>query len=251
MCIVARINAIAAMILVIVAVGPACGAADGIPPTDLVEAEDASTCTISGKHNVYAYPRSVGRKVVVLQEGAQLTFTTTSSAVSLRLPPIFLSPGPYYGNWLDARLRWRVDTGPWHELAQAAAADEVSIARGLFEGEHTIALEAVGGPCCVDAFRVSDGSYGSITGVIYAKQYSELLTDVRADLFQGDELVRTEYVRSPHSGGFLLGALPPATYRVRFTAAGWLPAERRGVKIARPGDASSVGAVTRRRWCRL
>jgi hypothetical protein len=54
----------------------------------LLEAEDSCSCTISGKHRVITYPRSVGRQVVILQQGARLTSTIYAPVVYLRLPPL-------------------------------------------------------------------------------------------------------------------------------------------------------------------
>src|SRR5262249_240982 len=80
-------------------------------------------------------------------------------------------------------------------------------------------------------------------GTIVAKDYSELLTDVRAYLFQGDRLVRTEHVRNPRSGGFEILGMRAGTYRLRIHAVGWIDATLSDLKIKGPGDRLDVGVI--------
>src|SRR5688500_15337728 len=65
----------------------------------LIEAEDAALCATTGRVATLIYPRSVGRKMVLLHPGSRLTTLTESRNVSLVLPPVFTSPGPRYGNF--------------------------------------------------------------------------------------------------------------------------------------------------------
>ena len=81
----------------------------------IVEAEDATCCRIEGKHDSWIYPRGVGRQSVALFEGSQLSISNDARAVYLRLPAVFASPGPRYGDFADARLRVRIDERPWQE----------------------------------------------------------------------------------------------------------------------------------------
>src|SRR5262245_7332779 len=168
----------------------------------LVQAEDPSVCSGEGRVETLIYPRSVGRKMAMLYPESRLTTTTEMANVSIILPPVFETPGPRYGNFLECRLRVRVDDMPWKELTLATARSETILAENLPPGKHTIIVEPVGGLAIVDAFRFTKKPMAGVTGTIVATDYSELLTDARADLFQGERLVRTEFVRSPRSGMF-------------------------------------------------
>src|SRR5262245_31706423 len=64
------------------------------PAWHTVEAADAMSCSIEGKHAIQVYPRSVGRQSVFLFEGSRLTVSTKAQAVYLRLPTVFATPGP-------------------------------------------------------------------------------------------------------------------------------------------------------------
>lgn len=209
----------------------------------LVQAEDTAVCPTQGRVETHIYPRTVGRKMIMLHPGSRLTTTTEMSNISLLLPPVFDSPGPRYGNFLHCRLRVRVDDLPWRELALATARPETVIAENLPPGKHTILVEPVNGTALVDAFRYTRQPMAGFLLDVFATDYSELLTDVRIDLFQQDQLLRTEYVRSPHTGHVEILGLRPGQYRLRIRAAGWLDATIDDAKIERPGHRVDLGAV--------
>jgi hypothetical protein len=213
----------------------------------LVQAEDPKICKIEGRVDTQIYPRSVGRKIAVLQSGSRLTMTTEMSNVSIILPPVFDSPGPRYGNFLASRLRVRVDDQPWRELAMATARPETILAENLLPGKHTVTVEPVGGPAAVDAFRLTKEAMAGVYGTIHASDYSELLTDVRVDLFLGQRLVQTEYVRHPRTGDFEIYALAAGNYRIRIAAAGWKPETIEDLKIKGPGHRLDVGTIVLKR----
>jgi len=209
----------------------------------LVQAEDPKACTVEGRVQTHIYPRSVGRKMVMLHPGSRLTTTTEMTNLSILLPPVFDSPGPRYGYFLACRLRVRVDELPWQELALATARSETILAENLPPGKHIITVEPVDGTAVVDAFRFSTKPLAGLTGTIVAADYSELLTDVRADLFQGDRLVRSEYERAPRSGGFEIYGMEAGVYRLRVRAAGWKDATLADLKINGPGHRRDVGII--------
>ena len=211
-------------------------------PWVVVEAENRLACKTTGPASVWIYPRTTGGKVVYLRQGARLTVTGFGRAIYVRLPIIFETPGPHYGHFLGARLRWRIDGGKWQGLGQAAVPREVALAENLSPAEHTLTLEPIGS-CCVDGFRFAARPVGRITGMLVARDWSELLTDCRADVFRGGRLVRVQYVRSPHDMRFVIAGLDPGKYRLRLTAAGWGPVEVRGIKLPRPGAKVDVGVV--------
>src|SRR5947208_1073568 len=66
----------------------------------VVQAVNRSYCSVLGRTDTYLYPRSVGRKIVMLAPGSRLTTTTEMGNVSLIFPPIFETPGPRYGDFL-------------------------------------------------------------------------------------------------------------------------------------------------------
>jgi hypothetical protein len=201
-----RLLAVCVLILVtpLVRAQPPASADDFV----LVQAEDPKICKVEGRAETHIYPRSVGRKMAMLYPGSRLTMTTEMSNVSIILPPVFESPGPRYGNFLASRLRVRVDDQPWRELVLATARPETIIAENLPAGKHTITVEPVGGLTVVDAFRLTQKAMAGLYGTVVASDYSELLTDVRMDVFQGERLVLTEYVRHPRTGEFEIPGPP-------------------------------------------
>ena len=212
-------------------------------PWTVVEAEDPNACRIEGQSSVQVYPRTVGRRAVILLPGSRLTASTEARAVYLRLPVVFASPGPRYMNLAGSRLRVRVDERPWQEIALAVARQELPVAEDLPPGKHVITVEPVDGFAAVDGFRFAPAPLSSLQGTIVTADYSELLTDVRADIFTGDRLVRTEYVRSPITGQFEVWGLAPGHYRILLTAAGWTPHDIAEVAIQRPGQTVDLGIV--------
>lgn len=221
------------------------------PLCQIVEAADTTSCRIEGKNSIQVYPRSVGRQSVFLFEGSRLTVSTKARAVYLRLPAVFATPGPRYSDFTDARLRIRIDERPWQEIALATARQEWPIAEDLSPGEHRIVVEPVGTMAAVDGFRFAAEPLSGLLGTIIAAGYSELLTDVRAEVFSEAQHVRTDYVRSPLTGHFEIWGLAPGAYKLRITAAGWLPHEVPEVVIRRPGQHIDLGtiAVTRDPRC--
>jgi hypothetical protein len=209
----------------------------------LVHAADSGARSAQGRVETLVYPRTVDRKIAMLYPESRLTTTTEMANISVILPPVFETPGPRYGSFLECRLRVRVDDLPWRELAVATARSETIVAENLPKGKHTVTVEPVGGFAVVEAFRTTNKPMAGLWGTIVAKDYSELLTDVRADLFQGDRLVRTEHVRNPRSGGFEILGLRAGTYRLRIDAAGWIDATLADLKIEGPGDRLDVGGV--------
>ncbi len=209
----------------------------------LIEAEDAAVCSATGRVETHIYPRSVGRKMVLLHPGSRLTTVTESANASIIVPPVFASPGPRYGNFLPCRLRIRVDELPWQVLALATARGETIIAENLLPGKHTIVVEPVDGIAVVDAFRFSDTPMAGFVGTIVAGDYSELFTDARIDVFQNETLVRTEYVGRPRLGTFEVLGLPAGVYRLNIRAAGWIEATLSGLTIEGPGHRPDIGLI--------
>lgn len=197
----------------------------------IVEAEDTTQCRVEGKSHSVIYPRSVGRKCVILSEGATLTATGVGRAVYLRLPTVFASPGPRYGDFIAASLRVRIDGGEWQTVMMATARQEWPVAENLPDGKHQVEVQAVDGSPAVDGFRFADRPLNAVLGSIFTAGYSELLTDVRVDLIDESNRMRTEYVRSPLTGTFEIWGLAPGSYRVVVTAAGWLPVEVKNVVV--------------------
>jgi hypothetical protein len=200
----------------------------------LLPASDPRTCSVEGRVETQVYPRSVGRKIAMLHPGSRLTTTTEMNNISILLPPVFESPGPRYGNFLACRLRVRIDDLPRQELMLAAARSETILAENLPPGKHTVTVEPVDGFAVVEAFRFAKSPMAGVAGTIVSANDSELLTDVRADLFQGERLVRTEYVRSPRSGGFEILGMQAGEYRLRIRAAGWKDATTANGRVLGP-----------------
>ena len=144
---------------------------------------------------------------------------------------------------MDARLRVRIDEGPWQTISLATARQEWPIAEGLPPGQHRVVVEPVGSLAAIDGFRLATEPLNGLFGSLFATGYSELLTDVRVDLFANDQRVRTEYVRSPVTGTFELWGIAPGTYRLLITAAGWMPHEIPEIVIRGRGQKLDLGTI--------
>lgn len=203
----------------------------------VVEAEDTTQCRVVGTSLSAIYPRSAGRKCVILSEGAKLTATGVGRAIYLRLPTVFHTPGPRYAEFVDARLRVRIDGGEWRTLSMATARQEWPLAEDLADGKHQVEVEPIEGLAAVDGFRFADQPLNAVLGSIFTGGYSELLTDVRVDLIDETQRVRSVYVRSPLTGTFEVWGLAAGTYRVVVTAEGWLPVEVPNVSVSRESSA--------------
>ena len=210
----------------------------------LIEAEDPAFCKSEGRAETHIYPRTVGRKMVMLHPGSRLTTTTEMKNISLILPPVFAAPGPRYGNFLSCRLRVRVDDSPWRILSLATARRETIVAENLPPGKHTVTVEPVDGIAVVDAFRFSDTPMAGFTGTLVPVDYSELFTDARVDIFRNELLIRTEYVGCPRSGEFEIFGLSAGVYRLNIRAAGWTDATLYGLKIEGTGHRPDLGVIT-------
>ncbi|MDO9541585.1 MAG: carboxypeptidase-like regulatory domain-containing protein [Kiritimatiellia bacterium] len=201
----------------------------------ILGADDIAPGLLEGGVLTQLYPRSVGRKVLFLGEKARVTVSGSGRAIYLRLPIIFQTPGPFYSIGMSAfklryysiemsafKLRYRIDDRPWQEIVQYAVSEVVVLAEDLPLGRHTVIVEpTVGARCAVAGFCFAPQPLTSIRGIITTYNYSELLVDVRADIFKDDKIIRTDYVRSPHSGRFSIIGLAPGRYCLRLTAAGW------------------------------
>lgn len=209
-----------------------------------IEAEDSKACHVEGKTFVFEHPRSTGTQVLYLTPGARLVVSGTGRAVYLCLPPVFHSPGPRYDSAASARLRFRVDDRPLREIAMATVRRVVPLAEELPEAGHRVEIELVAGAGCgIDAFLFAAEPLAAVQGVIASKDYSELLTDVRAELVASGKVVRTDYVRNPVNGTFDIVGLEPGTYRLRLSAHGWLTSQTEPFAIDRTGQKVDLGVI--------
>lgn len=218
----------------------------------IVEAEDPQLCQAAGEATLVHFPP---QDVMVLRPEASLTVSFDARAIYLRLPLEFTAPGPGYGLNCDpgAKLRCSVDDRVVAEVFPFRLPREFPLVEDLAAGRHTLRVEAVGATCAVDGFRLAQGPLSRIQGLITADVYSELLVDVRAEVFGETGLVRTEYVRTPHDGGsFQIVGLVPGVYRLLLTAAGWEPLSVPAVTVEREGMVVDVGVLVLRRsqWAR-
>ena len=212
--------------------------------TTRIEAEDGNACRVEGKTFVFEHPRSTGTQVLYLTPGARLVVSGMGRAVYLCLPPVFHSPGPRYDSAVSARLRFRVDDRPMREVVIVTAGRVVPLAEDLPEGGHRVEIElASGAGCGIDVFLFAAEPLAAVQGVIATKDYSELLTDVRAELVVNGRVVRTEYVRNPINGTFEIIGLHPGTYRLRLSAHGWIASETKPFIIGQAGHKVDLGVV--------
>jgi len=211
-----------------------------------VDAADPLAVSVEGKSATDIFPRSIGRQIRGLRPGAKLTLTCNARALYLRFPVLFASPGPYYGDWSAGRLRAQIDGGAWKEYASAEFGRVAPLVEDLPPGTHTVVLEPVGGNAALESIGVASEALSELHGAILG-EYAELLTDVRAEIYAGENLVRSEVVRAPQNGRFEILGLVPGKYRVRFVAAGWLPQEIKEALITKPGQKVDLGALYLRR----
>jgi hypothetical protein len=209
----------------------------------IIPAADGTLVRLDGPQNVRIYPRSTGENVVWLAgPGSSATVTGTGRAIYLMMPATFMSPGPYYGNMAGSALRYRVDDRPWQTLEVVSSARDIALAEDLSAGPHTVRVEPVRGQVGLGSFHFSPAPLSRLGGTVTAEEFGELMTDVRADVFQDDALVRSTYTRNPVNGKWSILGLAPGSYRVRFMANGWRPREITAV-VARAGEKIELGNV--------
>jgi hypothetical protein len=174
-----------------------------------------------GEHETYVYPRSTGREALLLPEGSRVVVNHTGRTVYLTLPPCFETPGPRYGSFIAAQFRYRIDEGPWTQIAIVDSPNQLVLGEGLDAGTHRVEIETVRHIVPIAEIIFSEEPVCGIRGILTSSSYTELLTDVRIDTFAGEQLLRTDTVRNPVSATFALLGLEPGTYRFRLTASGW------------------------------
>lgn len=213
-------------------------------PTIRIEAENSESCRVFGTQYVYEHPRSTGVTVVSLNKGSRVTVAQYGRAVYLILPPTFPTPGPWYASQSGVRLRCRVDARPVRDVWCVTARRNVPLAENLPPGRHKVEVAvAEGGYAVIDAFVFSSRPLSMVQGVITSDEYSELLTDVRADLIAGGKVLRSEYVRNPVNSTFELLDVAPGRYQLRFTANGWATRATAPFTVSRPGQKVDVGVI--------
>ena len=209
-----------------------------------IEAEDPVSCPTTGRARTYGYPRSTGMIVRKLGEGARLSVTSYGRAAYLELPPLFLSPGPWYGSYTGAEMRWRIDDRAWQRIHVQTAARLIPLAEDLGPGEHRVEVESISDrEPMLDAILFSTQPLAGIHGIITTNGYSETLTDVRAEVMAGDRIVQTRYVRNPINGRFVLLGLEPGTYRLRLVADAYKPFVTDSFTIERRGEKIDLGVI--------
>lgn len=192
-----------------------------------LDAADETQCKVEGRAQRYDYPRTVGRTVLQLNEGSKLTIAAPGRAFYLQFPPQFQTPGPFYSFPDASKLRWNIDGGEWHEINVLHSELEVPLELYLRDGMHTVMIECLSGNCMLNGLRAARVPLNSVGGRILTRDYGELLTDVRAQIFDGNKLLRDETVRNPFDGAFIVNGLPLGAFTLRLTAAGWKPYETR------------------------
>jgi hypothetical protein len=105
-----------------------------------------------------------------------------------------------------------------------------------------VRIEPLEGACTLDSFTFAASPLSQIGGSITASNFAELLTDVRAEVFRDERLVFSGTTRNPVNGKWSVSGLPPGSYRIRLTAAGWKPREIT-TAIHRAGQKVDVGVV--------
>lgn len=208
-----------------------------------INAEDRKSYHVEGASQVYEHPRSVGKSVLSLSQGSRVTVSQDGRAVYLCLPATFPTPGARYDSGTGSKLRCRVDDRPAQDVWFATARQIIPLSENLPPGRHVVEVVAAERYSVIDAFVFSSQPLSVVQGVVTTDGYSELLMEVRAELFAGDKLIRSEYVRNPVNGTFDLLDVAPGTYRLRFTANGFGSHESAPFTIAHAGEKIDLGVI--------
>ena len=153
---------------------------------------------------------------------------------------------PAYGSPNLGRILVRIDGGEPTIIEPRSESLEVTSARGLVNGEHTLHVahrrRENGSGCRIEGFRVFDAPTGDLQFAINGED-DAFLVEARAIVTRGENVVRNTLVRNWLNGQCRLAGLPPGIdYTMKISATGWQSATVKDITIAE-NQATTLPAI--------
>ncbi len=192
--------------------------------TEWIKAADVSRVKRDGNWREATFRYAEQAHLQTDTNGSSLLFHFEGADVMIRLGQHGV---PAYGNPNSGMLSIKVDDGEEIKLYPLNEPRETVIARKLSSSKHTLLLINKNGDTgslnCIEAFGCSTEPSGELSFSL-SGQNNAYLTDARAILYLGDEVVANRLVRNWLTGKCRLTGLPPGKgYRLELHALGWIP----------------------------
>lgn len=176
-------------------------------------------------------------------DGAALEVRFHGTGIAIRLAN---NAVPAYGSPNLGRILVRIDGGPPTIIEPRSESLEVTPARGLENGEHTLRVvhrrREGGSGCRIEGFRVFDAPTGDLQFAINGED-DAFLVEARAVVTRGDRVLRNTLVRNWLNGQCRLTGLPPSDdYTMTISATGWRSVTVENITIAK-NEATNLPAI--------
>ena len=214
---------------------------------EVVQAIDQTRVGRSGswQENRFRFARNASLQTD--EDDAALTFDFEGTGIAVRLGGHNV---PAYGTPNLGTILVSIDGGDERVIPPRATPRELTLARGLSNGRHTVRLVhrrgSDGAGCRVESFRVPAQSTGDVRVPVNGEENAHLV-DCRAILKRGDQVVRNTLVRNWLTGQCSLTGIPPGDdYSLEIHATGWTTASTTRFSV-KAGDTTALDAIYLRR----
>jgi hypothetical protein len=176
-------------------------------------------------------------------DGSALEVRFQGTGIAIRLAN---NAVPAYGSPNLGRILAQIDGSQPTIIEPRSESLEVTLARGLVNGEHTLHVahhrREDGSGCRIEGFRVFGAPTGDLQFAINGED-NAFLVDARAIVTRGESVVRNTLVRNWLNGQCRLAGLPPGNdYTMTISAAGWRPVTLEDITIAK-NEATTLPAI--------
>lgn len=213
----------------------------------VVPAVDAKQVSRDGSWQESRFRYAKTTSLQTNEDGAALTFAFEGTGVAVRLGGHNV---PAYGPANLGTVVVSIDGGNEQVIVPRGSPRELTLARGLPAGRHTIHLKHsrngdMAG-CRVESFRVWQQPAGDLVFSVNGEENAHLV-DCRAILKRGDDTVRDDLVRNWLTGQCsLTGILPGDDYSLEIHATGWKTAVSQTFAI-KAGEVTTLDSFYLRR----
>lgn len=234
-------------LVVLVALVSACPGVDEAHGSEVIPAIDVNRVTREGRWTEDRFRFAKTASLQTNEDGASLRFNFSGTGVAVRLGGHNV---PAYGAANLGTVAVTIDGKTKRIIIPRATPRELTLARGLPAGQHTVRLEhrrdGDDTGCRVEAFRVWKQPTGDLQVSVSGEENAHLV-DCRAILRHGDRIVRTTLVRNSLTGQCsLTGIAPGSDYSLELRATGWLTASTSKFAV-KANESSTLDSIYLRR----